>query len=202
MLDPRLRRILTRLPVAALAALALWLAGGDEVWGRALVPVAEWGLRLGESPKVSFLSYEDGEALIRRSDLSTRSALPAVPLQPITANLVLLLALTWATPGAWTTRGVLGTVAAAAALLASHVLHLLFTIQTVYAMDLGAWSEVAYRQWQREVFGGFRYFFDIALKYALPPAFWAAFVLPVFWTGRDEEPADAEAKPWKRKRRR
>ena len=43
--------------------------------------------------------------------------------------------------------------------------------------QLGAWSVYAYERWQREIVASGRYFFDIALKYALPFVVWGLFVL-------------------------
>ena len=43
----------------------------------------------------------------------------------------------------------------------TQVLDLSFTVQTLYALQLGAWSAVSWPRWQREVVATARYFFDI-----------------------------------------
>ena len=62
--------------------------------------VSEWWIRAAERTKVTRLAFDDGLVVVQRSDLSTRSEIPAFSAAPITANLVLLLALLFATPPA------------------------------------------------------------------------------------------------------
>ncbi len=175
-LDPLARRFLARLPVAAAAALALWFALLSAPWGHAVATVAEAAIRLAERPAVTFVSFEEGSFAFRRSDFSTRSDTPALEAAPLTANLVLLLALALATPGVGSARSLLRLLLSAGALLLAQALHLVLAVETTYATDLGAWSLYAYPRWQREVLATGRYFFDIALKYALPFVLWGVFV--------------------------
>lgn len=173
-LDPRLRTLLARLPLAAGLAILLWFALVGRPWGAVATRAAETWIRAAEKSKVTRLAFEDGLVVVRRADLSTRSETPAFSAAPITANLVLLLTLLGATPrplraSAWPARA----AAALAALLLTQVLHLSFAVQTIYATQLGAWSAVSWPRWQREVVATGRYFFDIVGKYAVPFVFWA-----------------------------
>ncbi|MCE7960487.1 MAG: hypothetical protein DYH06_21510, partial [Acidobacteria bacterium ACB2] len=166
-LDPRAKRFLARLPLAAALALLAWFAGVPEPWGRAVVAAAEPAIRLTESPAATFLTWEDDEVLFRRSDFGTRSGTPGFRIAPVTANLVVLIALLAATPKGGGPR-LRGGALALLGLFASHVLHVALTVGATYATDLGAWSLWAYPRWQRELLAGGRHFFDIALKYAMP----------------------------------
>ncbi len=172
-LDPRIRSLLLRLPLAAAAALLAWYAALEGAWGTLVAGVTEPLVRLFERTPVTRLTLEGTLLVVSRSDLSSDSALPSFALAPITVNLVLLLALLWATPRTLRAEGLWRIAAALGALLASHVLHLILTVETLYATSLGPWSVAAYPRWQREVLATGRYFFDIALKYALPFVLWA-----------------------------
>ena len=198
-LDPRLKKLLVRLPFAAVLAILLWFAVLKDPWGGLVTRASEAWIRFAERTKVTRLSYDEGLVVVERSDLSTRSEIPAFSAAPITANLVLLLALLLATPpelrgSAFPARG----LAAVAALLLTQVLHASFSVQTLYATRLGEWSAVYWPRWQREVVATGRYFFDIIGKYAAPFVFWAV-TLRLF---EDEEPAVRPSAAPARERRR
>lgn len=202
-LDPRVRSLVLRLPLAVLLALVLWYGLLAGPYGRALVAAAEGLSRFLERPAVTHLEMDGGNVVVERSDFHSRSQLPAFALSPITANLVLLLTLLFATPKGLRERSFAFPVAALAALFASHLLHLVLAVQTIYATNLGTYSELAFRRWQRELLATTRYFLDIVGKYALPFVFWA-FTLRL---GGDEQDAaegtpEAGARPFRPRKRR
>ena len=199
-LDPRIKKLLVRLPLSAVLAILLWFAILDHPWGGVVTRVSEWWIRAAERTKVTRLAFDDGLVVVQRSDLSTRSEIPAFSAAPVTANLVLLLALLFATPPALRASAFPGRAAAAlGALLLTQVLHLSFTVQTLYALQLGAWSAVSWPRWQREVVATGRYFFDIVGTYAAPFVFWAL----TLRIGEDEaeKPNAAPAKGRRRRKR-
>jgi len=198
-LDPRLKKLLVRLPFAAALAILLWFVVVDHPWGGLVTRASEWWIRFAERTKVTRLSFDEGLVVVERTDLSTRSDIPAFSAAPITANLVLLLALLLATPPALRGSAFPARAAVAlAALLLTQVLHMSFTVQTLYATKLGAWSAASWPRWQREVVATGRYFFDIIGKYATPFVFWAI-TLRIF---EDEEaPGKPNAAPAKGRRR-
>jgi len=206
-LDPQARRLLLRVPIAGAVALLVWFAVGAEVYERGVAAATETALRLFERPPVTFLTWEDGHVLIRRTDFSSRSQLPVFDLASVAGNAVLLLALYLSTPGAGTRRAMLRGLLAFVVLFASHVLHFALAIETIYATQLGAWSVYAYERWQREIVASGRYFFDIALKYALPFVVWGLFVLLPQLKAREADQekarAAAEAPPatWRQRRK-
>jgi hypothetical protein len=197
-LDPSARKLLARLPLAAVLAFGLWFLGLSEAWGRAVTAATEATIRAFERPPVTFLTWEGNAVAYRRSDFSSRSDSPGLDPSAVTGNLVLLLALAFAVPGVASARGAVRTSLALAALFVSHVVHVALTVETTYATQLGAWSLYAYRPYQRELIASGRYFFDIALRFALPFVLWGILIVVPFANERDA--ADAEGEPPKRTR--
>lgn len=199
-LDPRLKKLLVRLPLAAVLAILLWFVFVDHAWGALVTRAAEGWIRFAEKAKVTRLSFDDGLVVVERADLSTRSEIPAFSAAPITANLVLLVALVLATPRELRGRAFAARVALAfAALLLTQVLHLSFAVQTLYATQLGTWSVVNWPRWQREAVATLRYFFDIVGKFAVPFVFWALTLR--LGEEAEEGAAKADAAPARRRRR-
>lgn len=200
-LDPRLRTLLVRLPLAAAVAVLLWFAIVGRPWGALVTRASEAWIRSAERTKVTRLEFDRGLVVVARSDLSSRSDIPAFPAAPITANLVLLLSLLFATPPALRARAFPARATAAlGALLLTQVLHLSFAVQTIYATQLGAWSVTSWPRWQREVVATGRYFFDIVGKYAVPFVFWAL-TLRIGEEAKAEKPNAAPARERRRKKR-
>ena len=197
-LDPRLRRLLVRLPLSAGLAIVLWFALVAQPWGRLVTSASERWIRAAERTKVTRLAFDRGLVAVERADLSSRSETPAFSAAPVTANLVLLLALLFATPRELRASAFPARVALAlAALLVTQVLHLSFTVQTIYATKLGAWSVVSWPRWQRELVATGRYFFDIIGKYAVPFVFWVL----TLRLGERDDPGKPNAAPAKGRRR-
>ena len=131
-LDPRIKKLLVRLPLSAVLAILLWFVILDHPWGGLVTRASEWWIRAAERTKVTRLAFEDGLVVVERADISTRSEIPAFSAAPVTANLVLLLALLFATPPALRASAFPARAAAAlGALLLTQVLHLSFTVQTI-----------------------------------------------------------------------
>jgi hypothetical protein len=197
-LDPRLKKLLARLPLSAGLAILLWFVVVDAPWGRLVTRASETWIRSAERTKVTRLVFEKGFVVVERSDLSSRSDIPAFSAASITANLVLLLTLLAATPPALRASAFpVRAAAALGALLVTQVLHMSFTVQTLYATQLGAWSAVSWPRWQREVVATGRYFFDIIGKYAVPFVFWVI----TLRLGEDAEAGKPNAAPAKGRRK-
>ncbi len=184
----------------------LWFLGLASWWGQSVIAVSETLIRAVERPSATFVEWQSTRAVsFRRSDFASRSGQPAFDPAAITANLALLLALWSATPGATSGKLARRGLACAAILFASHVLHVILTVEATWATSLGAWSEWYYPRWQREIFATGRYFFDIVLKYALPFALWGFFLaVPAFRASEAaaEEGESAPSPARKRKKRR
>jgi hypothetical protein len=155
----------------------VWIVAGAELWNRAVTTTTESAIRLVERPRATMLTWKSNAVVIHRSDSPDDVDLDYRDLDLVTFNVVLLLALVWATPRVTGFSNFLPALAALAVLFASHILHFSLAIETIYATQLGEWRTAAYAPWQREVIASGRYFFDIALKYALPLALWGLLIL-------------------------
>lgn len=172
------------------------------MWGESVVAVSETVIRAVERPSATFIEWQSPRVVsFRRSDFGSRSGHPGFDPASITANLALLLALWGATPGAASGRLVRRGLLCLAALFASHVIHVVLTVEATWATRLGAWSEWHYPRWEREVFATGRYFFDIVLKYALPFALWGFLLLVPALRAREEEAEKESAPPPPRRRK-
>ena len=202
-LDPTARRLVLRLPLAAAGALLLWFLWLASPWGQSVVAVAEATIRAVERPSATFIEWRSTRVVtFRRSDFGSRSGQPGFDPAFMTANLAMLLALWGATPGAASGRVALRGLGCTLVLFASHVLHVVLTVEATWATKLGAWSEWHYPRWQRELFATGNYFFDIVLKYALPFALWGVFILlPALRQREEAEPKKESAPPPARKRK-
>jgi hypothetical protein len=195
-LDPTARRLVLRLPVAAAGALLLWFLGLATPWGQSVIAVAETSIRAVERPTATLIEWHSPRVVtIRRSDFGSRSGLPGFDPAFMTANLVLLLALWWATPGAASPPLLKRAAACIALLFLSHVVHVIFTVEATWATKLGAWSVWRYPRWQREFFATANYFFDIVLKYALPFALWGTLLLVPALQANEAKAAAKESSP-------
>jgi hypothetical protein len=186
--------------------LLLWYLGLASPWGQSVTAVAETSIRAVERPSATFVDWRSTRVVtFRRSDFGSRSGQPGFDPAFMTANLVLLLALWGATPGAASSRIAPRGLACVAVLFASHVLHVVLAVEATWATKLGAWSEWHYPRWERELFATANYFFDIVLKYAMPFALWGVFILvPALREGEEaaakKESAPSSARKRKKKR--
>lgn len=178
---PFAKKLLARLPAAAAAALVFWFAGSAQLCGRAVMTTTEATTRLFERPAATVLQWDDGVIAIRRSDAPGRTETLGFNPIALTGNTVLLLALAWATPGAASRNGLVRLLLASLLLFLAQVVHLSLALQTLYATQLGSFSVEHYAPWQREVVATGRYFFDIALTYALPIVLWGLLVVLPAW---------------------
>ena len=179
-----------------MGALLLWYGGLNELSGRAASSAAESTIRAFARPASTLVEWKSIRAVtFRRSDFGSRSEVPGFDPAGITANLALFLALWAATPGTATAKAFRGGVACLVALFASHVLHVVLTVEATWATMLGSWSIYHYPRWLREIFATGRYFFDIVLKYALPFALWGAFLLVPAIREREERAEERDRTP-------
>ena len=157
---------------------------------------AETAIRAEERPSSTFIEWRSTRVVtFRRSDFGSRSGQPGFDPAFMTANLAMLLALWAATPGAVSGPIALRGLACTAVLFASHVLHVILTVEATWATKLGAWSVWHYPRWERELFATGNYFFDIVLKYALPFALWGVFILVPALRQREEAEPKKESAP-------
>lgn len=171
---PDRRRFWRRLPWALLGAAVVWLAL-RPAYDAFLSSTAQGLCRIFEYPAATQVSAEGGAAIIGRVDMRADSGRLRFSLTQIHFNLIPALALVLALPG-WTRRGGWQRLATMLLLMAiSHVLALVWHVQYFFASGLGPWSVANYGAAARELIGGLRYFFDIAVAFTLPLLLWVGF---------------------------
>lgn len=167
-------RFWRRLRWAVPLSLILWLLL-RPVYNTFLAWAAQSLCRLFEAPAVTRVVVEEDKAAIGREDMRTGSGWLAYSLTQIHFNLIPTLALILALPGWHRHEGWQKLVWAISALVASHVLGLVFHVQYFFATSLGPWSSAHYGDFSRNLFGFLQYFFDIPLAFTLPLLLWAGF---------------------------
>lgn len=166
-----LSRFLRRLPLAVLAAAAIW--GAVRVpYNTMLCWLAENISRPTEFPQAAMVQPDGDHAILGRTDLRTDSGRLRVSLTQINFNLIPFLALVFATPGAFARGGWRQFLYALPLLMLSHVLALILALKCFYAFSLGPWSDANYTSLGRNVYGGLRYFFDLPVTFCLPLLLW------------------------------
>jgi hypothetical protein len=167
-------RAAIRLVVGFLLGLAFWLLFSSS-YERLVASAAESVLRLAETPAVTRIEAPGGTFIISRSDFPPSSRLPEQPASTIHFNFVLIAALFALDPHPLRGDRVGRFLLAAAALFGVHVTALIFRVQSVYALDLGAWSPAHYGALARNFWAGGFHFYQIAGGFAAPFAFWWLF---------------------------
>jgi hypothetical protein len=160
--------------VALLIGMLVWfgLRPGIEI---AVGGLAQTLIRAFEYPRVTRLVVDDHLAQVRRSDFRSDSRIPAIPLNDITFNTIVFLALSLALPRPLSRRRIEALLMGGCVLYVTQALNLVFHVKTLYALGLGAWSQQQYTDVARDVFGFLRYFTDLPGRFSFPFLIWLAF---------------------------
>lgn len=160
--------------IGFVAGLALWWVLSPP-YGRLVSSVAGPLLHLFERPDVTRLSTEGQQVIIDRVDFPRRSARPTVPLADLTFNVILLTALFAASRQTFSSRNVSGFLLALAVLFATHILALVVSVQSTYALKLGPWSLAKYGPFARNFWSGTEHFYRLVGMYGIAFALWWLF---------------------------
>lgn len=183
------KRFVRRLPVAAIAALLVWVLLRPALDG-AVSGFAQLLIRAYEYPKVTRLVVVDHRAEVRRADMRSDSAVPTVALTEIHFNTIVFLALCLALPRPWSRKQLERLVMGWSVLYLTQSLNLLFHVKFLYTSAFGAWSFQQYTEAARNIFGFLQYATDLPGRFAFPFAIWIGFnwdrVMPV--VGLSAEP--------------
>ena len=183
------KRFVRRLPVAAIAALVVWVLLRPALDG-AVSGFAQLLIRAYEYPRVTRLVVVDHRAEVRRADMRSDSAVPTVALTEIHFNTIVFLALCLALPRPWSRKQLERLLMGWSVLYLTQSLNLLFHVKFLYASAFGAWSFQQYTEAARNIFGFLQYATDLPGRFAFPFAIWIGFnwdrVMPV--VGLSAEP--------------
>ncbi|MGH9442609.1 MAG: hypothetical protein ACRD16_10085 [Thermoanaerobaculia bacterium] len=152
---------------------AVWLLLAGP-YHAALAAPAEILLRAFESPPATRLQARGPEIVVDRDDFPPSSPRPGIPASDLDFNVALLGALFASAPKPLSDRGFLRFAVACALLYLSHVVALVFGVESLYALDLGEWSRVHYGELARNFWATGAHFYRIVAIFALPFALWWA----------------------------
>lgn len=152
--------------------LVLWL-GFSASYRAAVTAPAEAILNLSESPDITqLLSNEDTGVIVNRTDFPPDSPRPVVPLSDLTFNVILLFALFAISKTAFSNTNVAGLGISLLVLWGTHVAAMIIRVKKIYALQLGAWSEVHYGTFSRNLWGSLDHFYRVVGIYAVAFALW------------------------------
>lgn len=194
------RQFLRRLPIALVAAMAVWLLI-RPILDTAVTGIAEALVRAYEYPRVTRLVVDDHRVQVRRSDFRTDSKIPTLPLTEVHFNTIVLLALSLALARPFARRQLERLVMGWSVLLLSQALNLVFHVKTLYALGLGEWSHAHYSDLARNLYGFGQYFTDLPGRFSFPFLIWLAFNWELILTMIGNEPS-TQAPPRTAKERR
>lgn len=167
-------RLLKRLPLTLLAAILIWFAL-RPVLDSAVAGFAQILIRTFEYPRVTRLVVQDHRAEVLRADFRSDSGIPTVGLTQVHFNTIVLLSLYLAMPGQRLRTRLERLFMGWSILYLTQALNLVFHVKCIYALGLGAWSEHAYSDLARNVFGYLRYFTDLPGRFSFPFLIWFGF---------------------------
>lgn len=167
-------RFLKRLPLTLVVSMVLWFILRPVI-EPAVAGLAQTLIRAFEYPRVTRLVVDDHRVQVRRSDFRTDSQIPTVPLNDITFNVIVLMALYLALPRPQSRRQLERLFMGVCVLYLTQALNLVFHVKTLYALGLGDWSHQHYSDLARNVFGFLRYFTDLPGRFSFPFLIWLGF---------------------------
>jgi len=178
-------KLAVRVLLGFLAGLALWWSA-TPAYDRLLAGVAEGAIRAFERPHATRLYAEDRRLVIDRADFPSTSDRPSLPLDDLTFDVILFLALAATTPGLFRDRAMRGLAFSCGVLFALHAFAVVASVEAFYATRLGAWSAAHYGPFSRNLWATATHFWRFVGCYA------AAFVL---WWFLVREAAEPSASP-------
>ncbi|HVT43873.1 MAG TPA: hypothetical protein VMT00_05735 [Thermoanaerobaculia bacterium] len=146
--------------------------GGSPSYNVALARSAEMVLRWSERPPVTRLRTEERQIIVERQDFARGSPRPGVPAHDLTFNFIIMMTLFAAGRETFSNRNVAGLLLAAAILFLTHVAGLIVTIKSIYALQLGAWSQANYGSVARNIWGAAAHFYRLVGMYAFAVGLW------------------------------
>lgn len=157
-----------------LAGFALWFALSAP-YARVLAWLSEPLLRVFERPSVTRLIPRGTELTIDRSDFPRGGARPALALMKLTFNIILLTTLFAVNRKPLSDRNVLGFFLSSLVLVVVHVAAVVTNVQSIYALQLGPWSERNYGAVARNFWGGGAHFYTVIGVFGASFALWWLF---------------------------
>lgn len=176
MLSKSKRKIFAALARGAagfLLGAVLWFAAAAP-YHRATAAPAQFLIRLFESPAETSLEVSGPRVIVNRDDFPESSERPDIPAGDLDFNIVILTTLFAVAKRPLSDSNLKRFAAAAGILYATHVLALVFKVETLYAMNLGAWSAAHYGTVARNFWATGTHFYRVVGMFAIPFVLWWA----------------------------
>jgi len=154
-----------------LIGLAFWWAFSAP-YGRLLAALSEPVIRIAERPRVTRLIPSGTEMTIDRTDFPRASPRPGLRLMDLTFNIMLLTTLFAVNPQPLSNRNISGLLLASLVLVLVHVAAVVANIQSIYALQLGPWSERHYGAVARNFWGAAAHFYTVVGVFGAVFALW------------------------------
>jgi hypothetical protein len=132
-------------------------------------------IRIAERPPVTRLIADGTDLTIHRTDFRRGSPRPGLVLMGLTSNIILLTTLFAVNRQPLSDRNVSGLALASLALVVIHVAAVVINVQSIYALQLGPWSERHYGAVARNVWGAGAHFYSVIGAFGSVFALWWLF---------------------------
>ncbi len=176
----RLRPLLLRTVIGLLIGFVIW-AGLGPIYHRVIAAATGVALEWMEQPRVTDLHADGNDVVVNRLDFPRSSPRPAISLDALTYNIILLTGLFAMAPRPLSDRNVAQFIKASLVLAVIHVLALITQIESIYALHLGRWSEAHYGAFARNAWGASAHFYNLFGVHAAAFALWLLFSdIPVY----------------------
>jgi hypothetical protein len=160
-----------------LAGIALWLAL-SPLYAIVLAAVCQPLIRATEHPSVTRLVAGGSQIAIERADFAPGSPRPGLPVTDLTFNVILLTTLFAVSRKPFGDRNMLGLLLASLSMMLVHVIAIVANVQSIYALQLGLWSERNYGAVARNFWGAAAHFYRVVGVFGAGFALWWLFRPP------------------------
>lgn len=185
--------------VGFLLGLGVW-AGFAYPYADVVSATAQPIFRIAEKPNVTRLFTKKADIVVDRSDFPRSSPRPQLPLKDLTFNVIILAALFASEPSPLSTRNVSRFAVAIVALFVTHVFAFFVKVQSIYALQLGKWSEVNYNAFERNLWSGGAHFYRLVGLYAIVFLLWWLLRAPQRTQGASQRGGEAPKRARKKKK--
>lgn len=144
-------------------------------YARLLAVISEPLIRTAERPAATRLIPRGSELTIDRSDFPRAPTRPGLRLMDITFNIILLTTLFAANRAPVSDRNIGGLLLASLVLVSVHVAAVIANVQSIYALQFGAWSERHYGVVARNFWGAAAHFYTLIGSFGAGFALWWLF---------------------------
>jgi hypothetical protein len=167
--------LLKRLPLTLVSAMVVWALLRSTL-DMAVPAFSQLLIRGFEVPRVTRLVVVPEHRIeVRRADLHVKSGVMTIPLTEIHFNTIVLLALYLALPRPFSRQQLERLFMGWCILYLTQTVNLIFHVKLLYAVGLGEYSQQAYSDLARNLYGFGKLFTDLPGRFSFPFLIWLGF---------------------------